>query len=119
MKQREILINLICMTCIWITGAFNYYMIGLQVKYLPGIFETNVLLMYLADIPANFLAGYLPSKLGAKTIFLTAFAVQVFAGLAIVFFVDPVNPTWKLPVLLSLARLGVGITLTSVWIVHP
>ena len=58
LNQRTILTNLISLTIVWIVVAFNYFTIGLQVKYLPGNFESNNLAMVSSDIPAVLFAGY-------------------------------------------------------------
>ena len=59
LSQRTLLINLILMTFVWITSVFNFYMINLQVKYFPGEFTTNMVVLTSSDIPACLLAGYL------------------------------------------------------------
>lgn len=43
--QRGILINLILITLVWITTSFAYYLIGLQVKYFPGNFTVNAMVL--------------------------------------------------------------------------
>lgn len=44
-------------------------MINLQVKYFPGDFETNTMVMFSSDIFASLLTGYLVGKLRAKVVF--------------------------------------------------
>ena len=63
------------MTIVWITVAFNYYMINLQVKYFPGDFSVNMMVMTASDIPACLLAGYLVTKYSPRRVFLIFFTL--------------------------------------------
>ena len=108
------------MTIILVANCFNYYMVCMQVKYFPGgDFETNNIYLYLSDIPASLLAGVLIYKISAKALFFSGFCLQVITGLAIVFMVNPSEPTWTLPALVCAARLGNVFTFTASLIIHP
>ncbi len=63
------------MTIIWIASAFNYFMIGLQVKYFPGNFAHNMLIIASVDIPASCIAGCLVKHFQAKNIFFAFFTL--------------------------------------------
>lgn len=60
--------------------TFNFYMINLQIKYLPGDFENNMLAMYASDIPAGVFAGLMlrqgfsPKRLMASYMLFSAIA---------------------------------------------
>ena len=41
LRQREILVNLILMTIVWVSTTFCYYLLNFHVKYLPGDFSIN------------------------------------------------------------------------------
>ena len=75
LNQRTILINLILMTFVWITSVFNFYMINLQVKYFPGDFTVNMMVLTGSDIPATLIAGYLVHHYKPKTIFMLFYAL--------------------------------------------
>lgn len=113
------MVNLVVITMCWIASAFNFFMIGLQVKYFPGNFAHNMLIMTSVDIPACLLAGYLVPRFKAKSIFIAFFALQTFAGLSILFAVDSANPGWTFLISVALAKFGVQLTFTTVWMVHP
>jgi len=80
LSQRIIWTNLILLTTIWVVVTFNFYMINLQVKYLPGDFENNMLAMYASDIPAGIFAGFMvrqgfsPRRLIASYMLFSAMA---------------------------------------------
>ena len=63
------------MTLIWITSVFNFYMINLQVKYFPGDFTTNMMVLTSSDIPACLFAGYLVQNYSVKKIFIFFFTL--------------------------------------------
>ena len=75
LRQRTILVNLILITLVWITAVFNYYMINLQVKYFPGDFSVNMMVMTACDVPACLGAGYFVARYRAKVIFVFGFAL--------------------------------------------
>ena len=119
LRQRTILVNLIAMTVVWMTVAFNYFMINLQVKYFPGVFEINMIVMFSTDIPASLFAGYLITVLRAKVVFMTFFALQAVAGLCILLFTNAQDPGVAFPLLIAAARVGVAGAFTAVWAIHP
>ena len=119
LRQRTILVNLILMTIVWITVAFNYYMINLQVKYFPGEFSINMMVMTASDIPACLLAGYLVTKFSPRRVFIIFFTLQSLAGISILTFISVSNPGWTFPTLVGCARLGAVGAFTSTWLTHP
>ena len=63
------------MTTIWITVAFSYYMLTFQVKYFPGDFATNTIIMFAAEVPAPLLAAWLMSRYSINTVFIFFFVI--------------------------------------------
>ena len=119
LRQRDILVNLILITVIWVSVTFNYYMINFQVKYFPGSFDVNTIAMFGSDIPFCLLAGFLISILQTRTVFMIFHTIQIFASLTVLAFIDPDNPGLAFPFLIALARGGVIATFVTVWVAHP
>lgn len=119
MKQRGILRNLLLITMVWVTSTFNYYMINVQVKHFPGSFDVNTLIMFGSDIPFCILAGYLISTLRVKVVFIMFYGLQIFAGIAILAFIDKENPGMAFPLLIVCARGGIISIFVTVWVAHP
>jgi len=94
-------------------------MINLQVKYFPGDFATNMMVLTGSDIPATLLAGYLVNHYKPKTIFVMFFSLQSAAGMTILLFISSSNPGWMFPALVACARVGVVGAFTAVWVLHP
>ena len=69
LNQKTIRSNLIIITIIWMTTTFNYYMINFQVKYFPGDFSVNTIVMFGSDIPFCILTGFLVTYFRAKVVF--------------------------------------------------
>ena len=82
-------------------------MINLQVKYFPGNFETNNMVMFSSDILASLLTGYLVKIFRTKVVFAIFFGLQIFGGLSILFLIDPVNPGFLFPIIVAITRMGV------------
>lgn len=119
MKQHTIVVNLVLVTIVWVTSCFNFYMVNFQVKYFPGSFEVNTLVMTASDLPATILAGILTYNFSPRRVYVLFAGLASIAGLGILFLVDGDNPGYKLPVLCSCARVGTMGLFTSAWITHP
>ena len=119
LKQNTILINLALVTVVWVTATFNFFMINLQVKYFPGSFEQNMLVMTMSDMPACALAGFMVVYYRPKTIFVVFNLLASFAGLSMIFLIDPKYPGFHFPLLVSGARVGTIGLFTAVWLCHP
>ena len=119
LRQRTILVNLIAMAILWMTTAFNFFMINIQLKNFPGVFEINMIVMFSTDIPATLFAGYLITELRAKVVFMTFFAMQSVAGLCILLFTNAQDPGVAFPLLIAIARVGVSGARLAVWAIHP
>ena len=80
------------MTIIWIAEVFNYYMTNSLVKYFPGDFNKNNLVMFASDILGVLLAGWLCNKWTPKFLFSFFIGIQIVSGLNILLFTDHENP---------------------------
>jgi hypothetical protein len=120
LNQRTILRNLILLTVIWVVVTFNYYLIGLQVKYLPGNFENNMLAMVGSDIPASLFGGYLVRKgFAAKRLYMCYMLTSAMASLSMVLFVEIDNSGIEMPILAALSRMGCCATFMTLYLTHP
>ena len=57
--SREHKRSLIAVVGLWIYAAFNYYMIGYQVKYFPGDVYVNFMTMTIAEVLAPIVLRYI------------------------------------------------------------
>lgn len=95
-------------------------MIGLQIKYLPGEFEDNMLAMVASDLPAALFAGHL-IRLGyrAKTMIASQLLFSALAAFLMVLFVDQECSGMEMPILTASARIGCSATFTTLYLTHP
>lgn len=119
LRQGNILRNLVSITVIWVTCAFNYYMLSFQVKYMPGSFFVNTLALGVVDLPGPIFVIVLFSYFGKRSVFIGLFILQSLAGFSIILFVDEANPSWTMPALVGVAKFGITAAFTGVWIAHP
>ena len=66
MEDKVVLGNLICMMIVWVSGSFNYFLIGYQLKYIEGNMFINGIVSSLSELTAFISAGALTEKLGMK-----------------------------------------------------
>ena len=95
-------------------------MISLQVKYLPGTFENNMLAMVASDIPAALFAGIL-IRYGYKprTLIACYMLFSALAALIMLLFVDIENSGIEMPILTASARIGCSATFVTLYLTHP
>ena len=92
----------------------------MQTKNFPGDFEVNAMVIYLADIPACFLAGIFIQRIKMKTLLYGFYTLQITCALAIViWFGCDGDPGPIFPVLAALSRIGVEGAFVVAWIEHP
>lgn len=94
-------------------------MLNFQVKYFPGDFIANKIVLAVADLPAPIFVFFLLSYYSKRTIFLTFFGLQSLAGLIIILFIGPQTKGWIFPILVAICRGGVTASFTAVWLTHP
>lgn len=125
LRQPEILKNLILMTLVWVTTSFAYYLIGLQVKYFPGDFRINALVLQLSDMLAYSSAHCFLKCLKAKHIFSFCFVLAGAAGVLISIIgnrsqqsEEEIEVGWSFTMFVVLARVGISASFNLVYIVH-
>lgn len=70
---------------VWASFSFNFYLIGIDLKYLPGDLYRNSLASGFADIIGTAYSGYLIQKLSAKETLKLFFLIAGFSGLILMF----------------------------------
>ena len=118
LNQPIILKNLIALTIIWIVCGFNYYLCNLMVKYFPGNFQYNMMVMFTADIVAAAFAGTFVSYIEPRKLFFTYTLMSAMAGICMIFLIDKENPNWTVPVIVGFARLGVNCSFVTLYMTH-
>ena len=119
LSQRVILQNLIALTILWVVSAFNFFLCNLMIKYIPGNFQNNMLVMTSTDILGSLVAGILLAYYSPKKLFCSYYLLGGLAGLCMVFLVDKENPNWTVPMLVGLARIGVSCSFVTIYMTHP
>lgn len=94
------------MTYMWATCSFNYYMINLYVKYLPGDIYINCLAGALAELVANASGGLFYAKMGMKPSITFLFAISAIGGFCILFLGEE-NKFW-MPFFVVVAKFGLS-----------
>ena len=85
-EDRTILINQICMTFVWMSASFCYYLISYQLKYIQGSLWTNGIISGASEGCAYALSGILVNQLGLKKILCFAYALAILGMGCLVIF---------------------------------
>jgi len=106
LRDPRILVNLAVMTFMWVTCSFNYYMIALYVKYLPGNIYVNCIAGAVAELFANATGGLLYAKLGMKISITSLFVMSAIGGFCILL-VGAEDVFW-MPFFVVIAKFGLS-----------
>ena len=82
LKQKEILINLILMSIVWLSTSFSYYLLLSLVNTFDNVYETAVT-GSIAEIVAYTVSGLLYEKIGVKLSLVISFALSTMGGILI------------------------------------
>jgi MFS transporter, OCT family, solute carrier family 22 (organic cation transporter), member 4/5 len=119
MTQPDIRINLSIMTCVWLTGSFNYYLVSFLLKYFPGSIYHNSTLSGISEVVSIIFSGVIYKRLGVKLCLILFFAIAMIGGFAICFFYAMTNqfdstqekiavPEFVFPALVLIAKFGIS-----------
>ena len=107
---------MILMTVLWVVSTFNFYMISLQVKYFPGDFNMNTIVLFGTDALFYLVGGYLVKKFCAKVVFTSSFMLMSLAGTMIVVFINIDEPGIAFLFLVACARGGNCVNFNALYI---
>jgi MFS family permease len=75
--------NLICMTMIWASSSFCYYLISYQLKYIKGNIFVNGMISSTSEIIAYIVSSFVLRQFGIRNTFLISFAISLIGMVAI------------------------------------
>ena len=75
---------MICMTIIWSSASFTYYLISYQMKYLKGDLWINGLMSSMSEAVANTLAVILFSCFGLSRVMSVSFLTALIGMLCLI-----------------------------------
>ena len=102
LKQSKILINFICAVLIYSFVTYNYFLMGLYMKYAVGEIFLNTLLSSLSELVA-YLSVFIMFKFVRLKLILVVFSsMSIIFGVLLMFDL----PIWTATVSLILARFG-------------
>ena len=78
-------LNLAVMVVLWVTSNFNYGMINIYMKYVPGTIYVNYLISGLSEILAHIFVGALYVKLTPRFTFLIGYSFALLGGALLLF----------------------------------
>ena len=116
MEDRTILINLVIIVYMWVCCSFCYYLIGFQLKYLPGDIYSNTYATSLAEAIGLAQSGITYRYTGLKTAMVLPYAVSLMGGICILMYGDQM--LGLMPFFVLLLRLGISSVFNIVWLAN-
>ena len=78
-------INLTIMIVLWVTANFNYAMMGIYMKYVPGTIYVNYSISGLSEILAHIIVGIFYVKLTPRFTFFIGYCFALVGGALLIF----------------------------------
>jgi hypothetical protein len=88
MKMKVYLINLLIITCSWISAGYTYYVLQFYVKKIPGNFYVNTIFSSISECVACIASGIIATKIGEKHTIQGSFLLAFIFGALLAFFND-------------------------------
>lgn len=112
LRQKEVWVNLLVMSMIWLTSSFNNYLVLFQLQFFPGNVYINTTASATSDIIAFAVSGVIYECVGLKVTFMMSFLVAIIGGVAIVAITSQdgaeVGTGWAFPVCVLVAKFGIS-----------
>ena len=83
--SRELGIKLVVMTWIWICATFNYSMINIYLKYIPGSLYLNFSISGISEIAAHVVCSIVFLKFTPRWTFFMGFVIAFIGGTCLIF----------------------------------
>ena len=101
------------LTWIWVTISFNYYLIGLFLKYLPGDIFANTLASSISELLAVSMSGLLLQWFDIKHAMSCLFIISAASG---VWLIHAGNTSEYTAVIIMACKFGIAATFNCVYI---
>ena len=87
------MVNLICMTFVWLSASFCYYLISYQLKYIKGNIYINGIVSSTSECFAYMLSGVIMKLVGIKNNLILSYSLAI-AGMICLITVNTTNQLW-------------------------
>jgi Na+/melibiose symporter-like transporter len=115
-ENRTHLINLLCLLFLWITSAFDYYLINFQLKYIEGDIYTNTIVSSVSEVTAYIVSGALYERIGTKISFIGSFIIAIIGSLFLITLGD--SHKEFIPVMVLGAKFGISGSFNVVYLAN-
>lgn len=95
---------------LWLACAFGYYLIGFEIKYLPGNLYMNVVMSTVAEVLAKLTAYSNADRLGLRKSYYSGLAVALLGCAMILFSDGRFDSKLILAMCLFVAKFGIAFT---------
>ena len=100
--------NLIIAISSWLAAAFGYYLIGFEIKYLPGSLYMNVVMSSIAEATGKYLGNIQIKRVGIRQAFINSFSLAILGAFLIIITSGRVDSPVVLGLCLFITKLGVA-----------
>jgi len=100
----------------WVSASFCFYLIGFELKYLPGDIFTNTYASACSDIVATAVAGPIFLKCGIKWSLVMSFGSSAVGAFIICIWGWTAGGQWTLPILVIATKFGISAAFNIVYL---
>mmetsp|Transcript_19198 Transcript_19198/g.26007 ORF Transcript_19198/g.26007 Transcript_19198/m.26007 type:complete len:185 (+) Transcript_19198:1434-1988(+) len=117
--KGRMLINLLVMIALWVTSCFDYGMINIYMKYVPGTIYLNFAISGTSEILAHITVGLVYIKLTPRWTFFIGYAVALAGGICLIFQNKFGDNAALVAFFVLLAKYGISMTMCACYVSTP
>jgi hypothetical protein len=100
----------------WVAASFCFYLIGFELKYLPGNIFTNTYASSFSDMVATVASAPLFDKCGIKWSLIMSFGMATVGAFVICIWGWTAGGDWTLPILVIFTKFGVSAAFNVIYL---
>ena len=117
--QGKKLITLLIMVSMWITANFNYGMISIFCKHLPGSVFLNYSISGLSEIAAHVIVGAFFQKLTPRWTFFIGYACSLVGSISLIFQNSFEDNTPLIAFFVLFCKFGISMSMCACYVSTP
>ena len=112
-------LNLLLMIVLWVVSCFNYGMINIYMKYVPGTFYLNSTISGLSEIAAHVIVGVFYVKLTPRFTFFIGLCVAFVGSTCLIFQTKYEDNSALVAMFVLFTKFGISMSMCACYVSTP
>ena len=117
LSKTDVVVNLICMTSVWLITVFNFYLINFLVNTFDQIF-LSCIAAAVSEFFAQAFGGYIFDRIGVKQSLCVSFSMAAIGSFAMLTYGLNHQKEWIFPTLVLFMKFGIASCFNITYVCH-